>query len=595
MARSSCSYGSVGKSRPVSARTTSLYSATSALRSSTVRSVSLASAPQRVLARLERLVEPLRLHVHDDPAEHADEPAVRVPAEALVARQGDEALERLLVEAEVEDRVHHPGHRELGARADRDEQRVGRVAEALAGPLLDLLDRRQGVVPEARRQLLAVGEVVVARLGRDRESGRGRQAGERHLGEARALAAEQVLHRAVAFGGARAPGVDVALRGGVRTIGGCSGLGHRGGLLGWQAGTLVQRPADASRGLGRIVRRALRAARLRDGCDGSRALAGAAPGRPARPASRATLGRVRRRARSTGSAGRPRPRTTPTGAPTRDPLRRRRARHRARGRGVQRHPRQARRPHRRPGLLLGQVRRRGDAVRERAVHDDGRPHGREDAPAPVLGRVAAVGREQRGLRAVRAARADPALHPGAVAPADRPPDADDRAEGQVHARARRRPDAPVHLDRHRHRPVHLDGPRDDAPRRAAPDRADQRLLVRGRAGLRARARGLAGRSRLPADLRADDLARRRPAQRRLGRQGRPGGAGRRGRVPRAGPRPGADGRLHLRQPRDDPQRRAAPHGPRLPGVPREEGALLAQGQVADRGDGPPRTRSRRPG
>ena len=44
--------------------------------------------------------------------------------------------------------------------------------------------------------------------------------------------------------------------------------------------------------------------------------------------------------------------------------------------------------------------------------------------------------------------------------------------------------------------------------------------------------------------------------------------------------PRQDRRLHLRQPRDDPQRRADPHGPRLPGVPRQEGALLAEGQGA---------------
>ena len=278
MARSSCSYGSVGKSRPVSARTTSLYSATSALRSSTVRSVSLASGPSACLRassgssnRSAFTSMTIRPNMPMN-RRYASQPKRSLPDRAM------RPFERLLVEAEVEDRVHHPGHRELGARADRDEQRVGRVAEALAGPLLDLLHRREGVVPQARRQLLAVGEVVVARLGRDRESGRGRQAGERHLGEARALAAEQVLHRAVAFGGARAPGVDVALRGGVGTIGGCSGLGHRGGLLGWQAGTLVQRPADASRGLGRIVRRPSRAARLRAGCGGA-SRAGAAVGR----------------------------------------------------------------------------------------------------------------------------------------------------------------------------------------------------------------------------------------------------------------------------------------------------------------------------
>ena len=48
-----------------------------------------------VLRRLERLVEPLGLHVHDDAAEHLDEAAVGVPAEALVAGERDEAVERV--------------------------------------------------------------------------------------------------------------------------------------------------------------------------------------------------------------------------------------------------------------------------------------------------------------------------------------------------------------------------------------------------------------------------------------------------------------------------------------------------------------------
>ena len=51
------------------------------------------------LGRLEGVIEPLALHVHHDPAEHLDEPPVRVPAKALVAGQRDQPLERLLVEA----------------------------------------------------------------------------------------------------------------------------------------------------------------------------------------------------------------------------------------------------------------------------------------------------------------------------------------------------------------------------------------------------------------------------------------------------------------------------------------------------------------
>ena len=183
-----------------------------------------------VLGRLERGVEPLALHVHDDPPEHLDEAAVGVPAEALVAGQRDEPVQGLLVEPEVEDRVHHPGHRELRPGPDRHEQRIGGIAEALAGLRLDLLDRLEDVVPQAVGQLLAGREVVVAGFGRDREAGRDREPGVGHLGQTGALAAEQVAHRRVALGMTAAPGVDVALRGAMRTVGGRrGGLGHRAG------------------------------------------------------------------------------------------------------------------------------------------------------------------------------------------------------------------------------------------------------------------------------------------------------------------------------------------------------------------------------
>ena len=180
------------------------------------------------LRRLEGVVEALALHVHDDAPEHLDEAAVRVPAEALVAGEGHQAVERLLVQAQVQDRVHHAGHRELGPRADADEERVGGVPEALAGLGLDLLDRFEHVVPEAVGQPLAGREVVVAGLGRDREAGRDRQPGLGHLGQPSALAAEEVAHVGVALGVSATPGVDVALGGAVRTLaGGDGGVGHR--------------------------------------------------------------------------------------------------------------------------------------------------------------------------------------------------------------------------------------------------------------------------------------------------------------------------------------------------------------------------------
>ncbi len=235
MARSSCSYGSLGKSRPVSSRTIRLNSVVE--RAQVVGGqVGVLVDAAGVLRRVERLVEPLALHVHHDPPEHLDEAAIGVPAEPLVAGQGDEAVERLLVEAEVEDRVHHAGHRELGARADRHEERIGGVAEALAGRPFDLADGVEDVVPQAVGQLLPGREVVVAGLGGDGEAGRHRQARVGHLGETRALATEQVAHRRVALGAAIAPGVDVALGGAMGTFrGGRGGRGHRAGPSGMAA------------------------------------------------------------------------------------------------------------------------------------------------------------------------------------------------------------------------------------------------------------------------------------------------------------------------------------------------------------------------
>ena len=89
--------------------------------------------------------------------------------------------------------------------------------------LLDDLDGREDVLPEAGRELLAGVEVVVAGLGGDGEAGRRGKAGVGHLRQAGALAAQQVLHAAVALGLAAAPGVDVALGG---FVGLGAGVGH---------------------------------------------------------------------------------------------------------------------------------------------------------------------------------------------------------------------------------------------------------------------------------------------------------------------------------------------------------------------------------
>ena len=137
-----------------------------------------------------------------DVAEHLHEAAVGVPGEALVLRGPREALDGGVVEAQVEHRVEHPGHRLARAGADGDEQRVLVVAERLAGALLQALERLVDLLGHPVGLGLAVAHVGDARLGGDREARRDTVLAEhaRHLGDVGALAAEQLAHVPRALG-----------------------------------------------------------------------------------------------------------------------------------------------------------------------------------------------------------------------------------------------------------------------------------------------------------------------------------------------------------------------------------------------------------
>ena len=163
---------------------------------------------QPVLGVVQHALERRVLQAEHHVGVHLDEAAVAVEGEAAVARQARQALDRLVVQAEVQHRVHHPGHRRAGARAHRDQQRVGRVAEPLAGQRLHLRQAGGDLRLQPRRVGLAVQIVVDAGLGGDGEAGGHRQAQARHLGQVRALAAQEVLHGGRALRPSSAEGVD---------------------------------------------------------------------------------------------------------------------------------------------------------------------------------------------------------------------------------------------------------------------------------------------------------------------------------------------------------------------------------------------------
>ena len=130
----------------------------------------------------ELLLEPVAVDPVDRLAVHLDQAPVGVVGEAAVAGALCQTLDRLAVEPDVQDRVHHPRHRDRRARAHRDEQRVVPVAEPLARALLERLDVLLDLVDEPFGQLPARAHVVAARLGRDRET---RGHGDAELGHLR--------------------------------------------------------------------------------------------------------------------------------------------------------------------------------------------------------------------------------------------------------------------------------------------------------------------------------------------------------------------------------------------------------------------------
>jgi hypothetical protein len=144
------------------------------------------------LRLLDRVLEGLTIDAEHGLAEHLDQAAVGVPGEPLAARLLGQATHRLIGQADVQHRLHHAGHGELGPRPDADQQRVGRVAELPAHLLFQLPQVLADLAGEPVRDG-ALTQVLAAGLGGDDEPRRHRQAQVGHLRQIRALAAEQVL------------------------------------------------------------------------------------------------------------------------------------------------------------------------------------------------------------------------------------------------------------------------------------------------------------------------------------------------------------------------------------------------------------------
>jgi hypothetical protein len=160
------------------------------------------------LVVLQQVLEMVVIDAEHDLAVHLDEASVAVIGEAPVAAALGEPGHGLVVEAEVQHRVHHAGHRGAGTRAHGDQQRILGVAELGADALLQRCQRGYDLRLQLLRIAAAVGVEVGADLGRDGEARRHRQSQIAHLREIGALAAEEVAHVRAPLGAARSETVN---------------------------------------------------------------------------------------------------------------------------------------------------------------------------------------------------------------------------------------------------------------------------------------------------------------------------------------------------------------------------------------------------
>ena len=160
------------------------------------------------LLGVEHFVERRLLDVEHYVAEHLDEPSIGISGKPRIAAAPGQRFHALVVQPEVENRVHHPGHGELRARTHAHQQRVFARAQLLPLQGLQLRQRLVHLAINFFRHA-AASHVLPTSLGLNRKSRRHGQSGIRHLGQSGAFAAEHLLHLAVAVGLAAAEEVNI--------------------------------------------------------------------------------------------------------------------------------------------------------------------------------------------------------------------------------------------------------------------------------------------------------------------------------------------------------------------------------------------------
>ena len=130
-------------------------------------------------------------HSENDVGIHLDKASVGIPSKVRVTGPASQMLDDVVIDAEIEDGVHHSRHRNGGPRSNGKKERCLTIPKPSARRRLQTTDRFIDLVPEIGRHITGFYDRT-ANVGRNREALWHRQTELSHLGESGAFAAEEV-------------------------------------------------------------------------------------------------------------------------------------------------------------------------------------------------------------------------------------------------------------------------------------------------------------------------------------------------------------------------------------------------------------------
>ena len=130
---------------------------------------------------------------------HLDKPAIRIPRKTRITRARLKAFNRLVIQPQIEHRIHHPRHRYARTRAHRHQKRVLGIPELRAHLRLNPLHPLFKLCFKLRRILFLILVISRANFGGNRKTRRHRKPQTGHLRQIRPFSTQKITHRGITF------------------------------------------------------------------------------------------------------------------------------------------------------------------------------------------------------------------------------------------------------------------------------------------------------------------------------------------------------------------------------------------------------------